>query len=83
MSVDSTPTLEEFKRQLGLQTDFLSDFKRDVARRYGVLLEERFFANRAYFLIDRAGVVQWARVEQNPSFKRSNGELLARIGSAA
>ena len=79
ISVDSTPTLVEFKRQLGLRSDMLSDFKREVARRYGVLLEERFFSNRAYFLVDKTGVIRWSHIEQNPSQKRSNSELLAQL----
>jgi alkyl hydroperoxide reductase subunit AhpC len=58
----------------------LSDFKRDVARKYGVLLEDRFFSTRAYFLIDKSGVIQWEHVEATPSSKRSNEELFAQIG---
>lgn len=83
ISVDSTPTLKEFKSKYSLRSDFLSDFKRDVARRYGVLLEDRFYANRAYFLIDRLGTIRWVHVEANPSEKRSNAELLERIHSLA
>jgi peroxiredoxin len=79
ISVDSTATLGEFKSKYSLQSDFLSDFKRDVARRYGVLLEERFFSTRAYFLIDRKGVIRWEHVEANPSNKRSNAELFEQI----
>jgi peroxiredoxin len=79
LSVDSTPTLREFKSKYGLRSEFLSDFKRDVARRYGVLLEDRFYANRAYFLIDKTGTIRWVHVEANPSEKRSNAELLEQI----
>ena len=79
ISVDSTPTLKEFKSKYSLRSDFLSDFKRDVARLYGVLLEDRFYSNRAYFLIDKSGTIRWAHVEENPSEKRSNAELLEQI----
>jgi len=79
ISVDSTPTLGEFRKQLGIKADMLSDFKRDVSRQYGVLHEERFFSNRAYFLIDKQGIVRWAHVEKNPSEKRSNAEIFAEI----
>src|SRR5689334_17277375 len=75
ISVDSTYSLKEYKAKFGLHVDLLSDFKREVSRRYGVLLEERFFANRAYFLIDRDGVVRWVHVEENPSKKRTNEEI--------
>ena len=79
LSVDSTPTLKEFKSKYSLRSDFLSDFKREVARAYGVLLEDRFYANRAYFLIDKGGIVRWVHVEDNPGEKRSNTELLEQI----
>ena len=62
-----------------MRSDFLSDFKREVARQYGVLIEDRFYANRAYFLIDKSGIIRWVHVEDNPSEKRSNGELLEQI----
>ena len=79
LSVDSTPTLKEYKNKYSLTTDMLSDFKRDVAKAYGVLLEDRFFSNRAYFLIDKTGVIRWEHVEANPSHMRSNDELLEQI----
>ena len=81
ISVDSTPTLVEFRNKHTMKSELLSDFKRDVARKYGVLLEDRFFSTRAYFLVDRAGLIQWEHVEGNPSHKRSNGELLERIAA--
>jgi peroxiredoxin len=79
ISVDSTYTLKEYKLKYGMKVDLLSDFKRDVSRRYGVLLEDRFFANRSYFLVDREGVIRWAHVEASPGQKRSNQEILAEI----
>lgn len=79
ISVDSTYSLKEYKAKYGMKVDLLSDFKREVSRRYGVLLEERFFANRAYFLVDREGIIRWAYVEENPSQKRSNEEILAEV----
>ncbi|MDQ6633613.1 MAG: redoxin domain-containing protein [Gemmatimonadota bacterium] len=83
ISVDSTPTLNEFKGKYSMKSDLLSDFKRDVARAYGVLLEDRFFSTRAYFLIDRAGIIRWEHVEASPSQKRSNDELFAQIRALA
>ena len=79
ISVDSVPTLKEFKAKYNMHVDLLSDFKRDVSRLYGVLIEDRFFSTRAYFLIDREGLVRWAHVEENPGMRRENSEILARI----
>jgi len=81
ISVDSVPTLKEFKAREQLKIDLLSDFKRDVSRLYGTLLEDKFYSNRAYFLIDRQGIVRWAFAEANPSTRRENAEILAQINS--
>jgi len=79
ISVDSVPTLREFKQTLQMKTDLLSDFKRDISRAYGVLNEDRFYSNRAYFLVDKSGIVVWRHVESNNSERRENSELLAAM----
>ena len=79
ISVDSVPTLKEFKAKHSITVDMLSDFKRDASRAYGTLLTELFFSNRAYFLIDTDGVVRWAHVEENPGKSRTTAEILAAI----
>lgn len=81
ISVDSVPTLKEFKRKYDLRVELLSDFKREASRAYGVLLAERFHSARAYFLVSSDGVIRWLHIEENPSQKRSNEELLTRIRS--
>ena len=79
ISVDAVPSLKEFKNKLQMKTELLSDFKREVSRAYGVLNEDRFYSNRAYFLIDNEGRVRWSHVEGNNSQKRENSEILAAI----
>jgi peroxiredoxin len=79
ISVDSIPTLREFKSKLGISVDLLSDFRREVSRRYGTLLEDRFHSNRAYILIDRSGLVRWTFAEETTGNRRENAELLERI----
>ena len=79
ISVDSVPSLKEFKAKERLSVDLLSDFKREVSRRYGTLLEERFYSNRAYVLIDREGVVRWTYMEDTPGTRRENAELLEHL----
>ena len=83
ISVDSTPTLGEFKSKFAMTADLLSDFTRDISRRYGVLIEDRFFSTRAYFLIDRDGIIRWEHVEANPSHRRTNAELLEQVRAIA
>lgn len=79
ISVDSVPTLKEFKAKEKYGVDMLSDFKRDVSRKYGTLLEEHFFSNRAYIIIDKDGIVRWTFAEETPSTKRENSEILAQL----
>ena len=79
ISVDSVPTLKEFKAKERITVDLLSDFKREVSRRYGTLLEDRFFSNRAYILIDREGMVRWAFAEPTTGSRRENREILEHI----
>jgi len=82
ISVDSTYSLKEYKAKHGFRVEFLSDFRRDVSRLYDVLLEERFYSNRAYFLVDRDGIVRWKHVEESPSHRRDDAQLFAAIDAA-
>jgi len=79
ISVDSTDTLREYKAKHQMTFDLLSDFKRVVSQLYGVLNEEKFYSNRAYFIIDRAGVVRWSWQEAKNGERRENAELLAEL----
>ncbi len=83
ISVDSVPTLKEFKAKERVGVDMLSDFKREVSRAYGTLLEEKFFSNRAYIVIDRTGTVRWTYMETTPGTRRENTELLAELQKLA
>jgi len=81
ISVDSVPTLREFKAKHHMRVDLLSDFRRDISRAYGVLLADKFFSARAYFLIDANGILSWVHIEANPGLKRSNAEILEQISA--
>jgi glutaredoxin-dependent peroxiredoxin len=83
ISVDSVPTLKEFKNKHQLRVDLVSDFKRDISRAYGVLLADKFYAARAYFLVDLNGTISWAHVEANAGLKRTNAEILEQIAAAS
>ena len=79
ISVDSVPTLKEFKAKLGLGLELLSDFKRDVCRAYDTLMAEKFYSRRAYFLIDRSGRLAWKHVETENKQRRKDDELLQQL----
>lgn len=83
ISVDSVATLKEFKAKEKIVVDMLSDFRRDVSRLYGTLLEQKFYSNRAYVIIDRDGIVRWTFAEETPGSRRENGELLTQLKALA
>lgn len=79
ISVDAIPSLKAFRQIHDIGIELLSDFKREVCRRYGTLLEETFFSRRAYVLVDKQGVVRWTYVESDLDRRRETDELLAQI----
>jgi peroxiredoxin len=83
ISVDSTPTHNEFKAKHGMKHHMLSDFKREASRAYGVLDEEKYFSKRAYFLVDKSGTLRWKHVEAELGHSRPNNELLGEIAKVA
>lgn len=83
ISVDSIPALHEFKSKHGIAVDLLSDFRREVCRRYGTLIDDLFFSRRAYFIIDQQGLVRWTHLEEDLGHKRDNAELLERLAAIA
>jgi peroxiredoxin len=79
ISVDMTPSLKAFKLQHNMTVDLASDLRREVSRAYGVLNEEKFHSNRAYFLVDKQGIVRWSYMEAANGERRQNAEILAEI----
>ncbi|WP_150309026.1 peroxiredoxin [Planctomonas psychrotolerans] len=60
ISVDSKHTLRAWAETEGYDFPLLADFwpHGAVAKEYGVFLDEKGFANRATFLIDRGGIIR-------------------------
>jgi peroxiredoxin len=59
ISTDNTPSLKAFSTQVKATFPMLSDFTdRHVARAYGILIAPLGLANRATFVVDRAGRIQ-------------------------
>ncbi len=71
MSADHVATLEAFTKQNPVRQLLLSDFRRQMLPAYGAMVtDERSpvfrYARRAYFVIDKNGVVRWAKIQANP-----------------
>ena len=71
MSADHAATLEAFAKQNSVKHLLLSDFRRQMLPAYGAMVTDDKspivrYAKRAYFVIDKNGVVRWAKVQDNP-----------------
>lgn len=64
VSCDPIHSLKVFAAQESLKHSLLSDFwpHGAVARDYGVFLEDKGFATRGTFVIDKDGIVRWSVV---------------------
>ena len=58
ISVDSNPANQHWAQELGVTFPLLSDFSRKAVADYGIVNQERGFANRATFVIDKEGKIQ-------------------------
>ena len=75
VSTDSIHTLRVFAEQEDLEYPLLSDFwpHGGIAKGYGVFNEERGFAIRGTFIVDKQGVVRHTTIHQ-PSEARDPEE---------
>ena len=80
ISVDSKHTLRAWGEQEKYTFNLLADFwpHGAVAKEYGVFLEDKGFANRATFLIDRQGIIRASFITA-PGEARSLGAYRAAI----
>lgn len=60
ISVDSKYTLRAWADQEDYQFSLLADFwpHGEIAKEYGVFLDDKGFANRATFVIDKSGIIR-------------------------
>lgn len=79
VSVDFTPSQKAFQQKENFSTELLSDGRREVSQKYGVLIDDMGFSKRAYFLVDREGVLRWKWIEAQLGDRRENAELLEQI----
>jgi peroxiredoxin len=66
VSVDSPWSHKAWAEERDIEFPLISDFQREVVEDYGVR-HERGFPERAYFVIDKEGVVRAKKVEDSPS----------------
>ena len=87
VSADHAATLEAFSKQQNLKQLLLSDFRRQMLPAYGALETNEQspiyrYAKRAYFVIDRQGVVKFVKVNANALDLLDPGEVLQALKAA-
>jgi peroxiredoxin len=87
VSVDFNDANKAFAEKLGLTYPLLSDARREMSRAYGVLFDDPAMATdpkkiplylrsqRAWFVIDKAGVIRYAKITE-PRDIIPNDEIL-------
>ncbi len=70
ISADHPATLKAFAEQNHIKHLLLGDFRRQMLPEYGaVVTDEKSpiyrYAKRAYFVIDRQGIVRYAKIQDN------------------
>ncbi len=75
ISIDSKYAHKEFAIKLGLNFPLLSDFNREVCKLYGTLRKEGF-SERAYFVIDKHGIVRFKYLMPTPKERLENEQLI-------
>ena len=77
-SVDSTWSEKAFAKELGVKFPILGDFRKQVVPLYGALYEDKGFAKRTIFVIDKQGRVAYKR-EYEPGTQPNIDEALALL----
>ena len=70
VSADHAATLKAFSEANSVKHLLLSDFRRQMLPAYGAMVTDEKspifrYAKRSYFVLDRNGVVRWAKVQDN------------------
>jgi glutaredoxin-dependent peroxiredoxin len=88
VSADGADTLNAFAKQHNLKHLLLSDFRRQMLPAYDAMVTDDKspifrYAKRAYFVIDRNGMLQWAKIQDNPLDLLNPEEVLKALRQSA
>ena len=84
MSADHVNTLQAFTEANKIRYPLLSDFGRKMLPTYGALITDENspvyrYAKRAYFILDRQGIVRYMKIQDNPLDVLSAEEVLKAL----
>jgi peroxiredoxin len=88
VSADHVKTLEAFVKQNNIKQLLLADFRRQMLPAWDALVTDEKspvfrYPKRAYFVLDRNGVVKFTKVMENPLDLLKADEVLAAVREAA
>ena len=71
VSADAAPTLKAFAEANNIHHLLLSDFRRQMLPAYGAMVTDQQspvyrYAKRAYFILDRQGIVRYVKIQESP-----------------
>lgn len=87
MSTDAPAAQAAWAKELNLKHTLIADFRRQVVPQYGAMVTDDKspifrYAKRAYFVIDKNGVVKFIKVMDNPLNLLESSEVLAAVKAA-
>jgi peroxiredoxin len=87
ISADHQATLVAFAKQENVKHLLLSDFRRTTIPKYDAMVTDEKspifrYAKRAYFVIDKNGVVKYVKVMDNPLDLLNPNDVLAAVKAA-
>ena len=87
MSTDAAPALVAWSKELQLKHVLLSDFRRQVIGQYDAMVTDDKhplfrYGKRAYFVIDKNGIVKFIKVMDKPTDLLEPNDVLAAVNAA-
>jgi len=85
--VDAPAANKAFATQNNLQFPILSDYSREVVKRFGIVLENfgglqgYSVAKRSVFVLDQKGIVRYRWVSDNPGVEPNYDEVSRAVGA--
>lgn len=78
ISIDSKYCHKEFANKLNLNFPLLSDLNKEACKLYGTLRKEGF-SDRAYFIIDKNGIIKFKHLMPTPKDRLENKQLIEEL----
>jgi peroxiredoxin len=84
VSTDAGATLQAFSKTNAIRFPLLADFRRQMLPAYGAMVTDEKspiyrYAKRAYFILDRQGVVRYVNMPDNALNLLSTEEILKTL----